>query len=616
MNVCSVCWRWKVIRLIRDCEQAVPEPSVSGPALPGPSASARAVAAHRLRFERLEAGFGDPAADQRLSADVAGGIEIDPEAPISRYLRGRTKVFDRVVLRALERGNRQIVILGAGYDGRAWRYASNGVRFFEVDRMPTQADKRERLTRLGIDTDRVTFVAADFNQDDVAELLIEAGFEPEESALFICEGVVAYLEPATVARLFSQVRSLATGGTRLAVSHRVPGASPERRAALAAHVAAGGEPFRFGETDLSELLFAARWVPNKVSEGAERIGLISSRPLWSPGELRTRSGIGQYFERTFYTEDVRLIGRRVASVYGVEVRDSEQITGSVTRLTLADGDAWIARVAPIGTPVQSLQRSVDAMRFASAHGIDAERPVAGDPILSLGDRPVLLTRAVAGTPLKVSSVTTAAMLGDLLGRLHALPDPPPALGGAWHYLSATGGTADEVAGLRALIGLRHGLPAWVESDVAEIEASIAALEALPTAFSHADFVSANVLAGEAPPTLVDWAGAGVMPRIWALGYFLFSLGLPELARAALGAYVQRVDLADPEWNQLELSMSARPTLLQIWGLVTGRSPIDADEHRRERRARLAQMAAALRADRAAGLFAHTAVNDQTQGSNS
>jgi len=60
------------------------------------------------------------------------------------YIRARTAFFDRVVVSAIDRGVAQVVIGGAGYDGRAFRYAKPGVRWFEVDHPATQADKRAR----------------------------------------------------------------------------------------------------------------------------------------------------------------------------------------------------------------------------------------------------------------------------------------------------------------------------------------------------------------------------------------------------------------------------------------------------------------------------------------
>ncbi len=125
----------------------------------GPSATARRVAAHRLGFDRTATGYGDPAADEALAADVVGGLTVSA-GRMHDYLAARTAFFDRAVTGAIDRGVRQIVTGAAGYDGRALRYAKPGVRWFEVDHPATQRDKLRRLDRLGITAPGVRFVEA------------------------------------------------------------------------------------------------------------------------------------------------------------------------------------------------------------------------------------------------------------------------------------------------------------------------------------------------------------------------------------------------------------------------------------------------------------------------
>lgn len=73
------------------------------------SHTARRVAAHRLQYERVAADYGDPAADQALTADVADGEQPNP-GRMHEHLRTRTAFFDRAVVNALGRGVRQVVI--------------------------------------------------------------------------------------------------------------------------------------------------------------------------------------------------------------------------------------------------------------------------------------------------------------------------------------------------------------------------------------------------------------------------------------------------------------------------------------------------------------------------
>jgi methyltransferase (TIGR00027 family) len=232
----------------------------------GPSITARRVAAYRLGFARVPAPYGDAAADEALAADVADGQQ-PPAGRMGEYLDARTRFFDRLVVGAIGRGVRQIVIGAAGYDGRPLRYARSGVRWFEVDHPATQRDKRERLARLGIASRQVQFVEADFTRDPVAERLIAAGLDTSELSLFLLEGAAVYLEPAVLERVLRQFRQVAQAGSRLAISvsrSSTPGEArthSEARARFQAAVAALGEPARstLEADEATELLARTGW---------------------------------------------------------------------------------------------------------------------------------------------------------------------------------------------------------------------------------------------------------------------------------------------------------------------------------------------------------------------
>jgi len=165
-----------------------------------PSETARWVAAQRRTFERAPGmPDGDPGADEVLAGDVAGELAVDPTSTMAAYLRGRSAFFDAAVLRAIDDGIGQIAIIGAGYDGRALRYRTPGVRWFEVDHPATQADKVTRLARLGLDASDVTFVPADLASDlDLATVLDTAGLRADGRTLILWEGVINYLDASDV----------------------------------------------------------------------------------------------------------------------------------------------------------------------------------------------------------------------------------------------------------------------------------------------------------------------------------------------------------------------------------------------------------------------------------
>jgi methyltransferase (TIGR00027 family) len=136
---------------------------------------------------------------------------FEGEVPEQYEAPARISFFDSVVDRYLaELG--QFVILGAGFDTRAFRLPKEaGVRSFEVDAPKTQAVKRETLQKAGIDSTRVTFVAADFEKEDWLTRLVESGFDPGKPSLFLWEGVIMYLDKEAVQDTLRKIASTAKG---------------------------------------------------------------------------------------------------------------------------------------------------------------------------------------------------------------------------------------------------------------------------------------------------------------------------------------------------------------------------------------------------------------------
>ena len=165
---------------------------------------------------------------------------------------------------------------GAGYDGRAFRYARPGVRWFEVDHPATQADKRARLARLGLDASHVAFIPADFTTDPVAGPLRGAGLDPASPALFLFEGVVVYLDRPVTERVLAEFREATTDGSLLAISVSTRTADPAARARFQARVAGLGEPARTVLTveDAAGLLATAGWEVRAASDGQRSAGLL------------------------------------------------------------------------------------------------------------------------------------------------------------------------------------------------------------------------------------------------------------------------------------------------------------------------------------------------------
>lgn len=164
----------------------------------------------------------------------------------------RTRYIDDLLADALGTGVTQVVILGAGFDCRAYRIRSlEHARVFEVDHHATQARKKAILTRrLGTVPPHVTLVPADFAVQTLDQALHAAGYRHAERSFLICEGVTHYLPAAAVDALFRYVGQGAPG-TRIVftyIDRRMLDGSATFVGAenTLATVRRAGEPYTFG----------------------------------------------------------------------------------------------------------------------------------------------------------------------------------------------------------------------------------------------------------------------------------------------------------------------------------------------------------------------------------
>jgi methyltransferase (TIGR00027 family) len=245
-----------------------------------PSRTARGVAAARATLTRLPWGPGDPQADERLTASLLETLGDAPPAPSGRarggfagYIEARTTFFDAAVVGALERDVHQIVVLGAGYDGRSLRYRTPGVRFFEVDHPATQADKRRHLERIDVAVDDIAFVAADLTEPGLAAALTDAGFDIARPSQFLCEGLLRYLPARWFRELFVVTAECAAPTSELAasISTRDGAISDDERAREDALAIAGEAVLTVPTADTAlEWMTTAGWTLLSVEDSARR----------------------------------------------------------------------------------------------------------------------------------------------------------------------------------------------------------------------------------------------------------------------------------------------------------------------------------------------------------
>ena len=155
----------------------------------------------------------DPYAVRFLSQQYLIFMEMAARDPsrtpfpgLHNSLSARVRYFDDFVKRSIDEGLEQLVILGAGYDTRAYRIEGlrGKVRVFEIDHPGTQNVKIEKIKDIfGSLPDHVEYVSVDFETEYFGPRLLEHGYKRSQKTVFIMEGLIYYLPPKAVDEILS-----------------------------------------------------------------------------------------------------------------------------------------------------------------------------------------------------------------------------------------------------------------------------------------------------------------------------------------------------------------------------------------------------------------------------
>lgn len=223
-----------------------------------PSLTSRLVA-----FARTVAGSSSPQSANWLPAGLRGlaraSNRLSASAPLYRKLlqMSSLRFLDHIVLRtaaidaqlrdALHAGARQLVIVGAGLDTRAWELPELGdVTVYEIDHPATQRYKRARTANMAARAD-IRYVSTDFESERFADRLRSAGFDSSAVSACIWEGVAMYLPKRSVSECIEQITEICAPESRLLMTYletdTLPGGWLGERLTRAAF-AAIGEPLK------------------------------------------------------------------------------------------------------------------------------------------------------------------------------------------------------------------------------------------------------------------------------------------------------------------------------------------------------------------------------------
>lgn len=135
----------------------------------------------------------------------------------ARYFGLRTRVLDDFLLQSARTHARQVVLLGAGLDTRAFRLDwPSDLVVFEIDRAGVLAFKQQVLTGLSA-APRVKRVPVPVDlREDWVTALTAVGFDPAVPSVWLAEGLLFYLPGPVETYLIDMVDRLTTGGSALA----------------------------------------------------------------------------------------------------------------------------------------------------------------------------------------------------------------------------------------------------------------------------------------------------------------------------------------------------------------------------------------------------------------
>ena len=254
--------------------------SLSGPATPmsGVGLTSRWVAASRaLETESADPLYQDPFAralagdagvemlyTMRAVGGLAGFTGPDP------YLTIRTKFLDDALVEAVRnRGLEQVVILAAGMDARAFRLSwPRRVTVFEVDRDDVFEHKEEVLGQL----EATASCERRIVRQDLAlpwkASLVAAGFDPDQPAAFLAEGLLYYLDADEAGSFFDTIREVAAPGSWLGMDAVNPEVlTSPFMASYVDKLREMGCPWKFGLSDPESYLAGHGWTVSYALPG-------------------------------------------------------------------------------------------------------------------------------------------------------------------------------------------------------------------------------------------------------------------------------------------------------------------------------------------------------------
>ena len=288
------------------------------------------------------------------------------------------------------------------------------------------------------------------------------------------------------------------------------------------------------------------------------------------------------FEKDHEPDAERLLAH-LRDRYGIDPVAATKLSVHKTyvfRIDRADGSPWVARAFPPARPRAGAEGDAAILGFLERQGYPAERLAVDDAVSDFNGSAVLVTRFVEGTQLPEGAAKFAIM-GELLGRLHALPYDASASrpGGASGEDPSREGKPrqDLLAALSFLDAVGTKVPPAEREGFERLRRKVRSADdgdGLPEGLLHGNLLHApdHAILSEQGPVAVNWKASGRGPRLADFAYLIWGTGSwgprrPDQERidAAVNAYRLHVEPTDDELDRLEAVMYIRTLYLACFG---------------------------------------------------
>jgi Ser/Thr protein kinase RdoA (MazF antagonist) len=269
--------------------------------------------------------------------------------------------------------------------------------------------------------------------------------------------------------------------------------------------------------------------------------------------------------------------------YGIDAVAATKLSVHKTyvfRIDRDDGEPWVARAFPPGRPRVGVEGDAAILGFLERHGYPAERLAVKNAVSDFDGSAVLVTRFVEGVQL-LDHAEKFAMMGELLGRLHALPydDSVRRPGGASGEDPSREGAPrqDLLAALSFLDAVETKVAAAERERFERLRDKVRLADdghGLPEALLHGNLLHApdHAVLSDHGPVAINWKASGQGPRLADFAYLIWGTGSwnprhPNQQRidAAVNAYRRHVEPTDDELGRLEAVMYTRTLYLTCFG---------------------------------------------------